>query len=169
MRKTITALFTTLMALVSVGSALAHHSLANFDTTKPVRVKGTILQFHRINPHTFLYLEEKLADGQVRRWAVEGPTMNLLARVGFPVDELKAGVSVEVCGYAPKENTIWQIASPPAQGPDGLRANTTAPSISGRLLNGESLTMPDGKVHSWGDYGTHLCFPPDYRDQHSRN
>ena len=158
MRKMTTSLFTALLALVSVGSALAHHSLANYDTTKPVRVRGTILQFHRINPHTFLYLEEKLADGQIRRWAVEGPTMNLLARTGFAVDELQPGVGVEVCGYAPKENTIWQVVNPTG----------TAASISGRLLNGESLTMPDGKVHSWGDYGTHLCFPPDFRDQHSR-
>ena len=158
MRKMPTALFTVFIASVSVGSALAHHSLASFDTTKPVRVKGTILQFNRINPHTFLYLEEKLADGQIRRWAVEGPTMNLLARTAFPVDELKTGVGVEVCGYAPKENTIWQIVNP----------NGTGASMSGRLLNGEMLIMPDGQVHSWGDYGTHLCFPPDYRDQHSR-
>ena len=43
-----------LVALVSAGSVLAHHSLANFDTTKAIRVKGTVVRFHKINPHSKL-------------------------------------------------------------------------------------------------------------------
>jgi hypothetical protein len=31
-----------LMAIIPAGSLLAHHSLGNFDTTKAVRVKGTL-------------------------------------------------------------------------------------------------------------------------------
>jgi len=41
-----------MVALVSAGSLLAHHSLAKYDITKAVRVKGTIVQFHPINPHS---------------------------------------------------------------------------------------------------------------------
>ena len=47
------------MALVSTASVLAHHSLANHDTTKAVRVKGTIVQVNLIDPHSIIYLEEK--------------------------------------------------------------------------------------------------------------
>jgi len=147
-----------LAAFVSTGAVRAHHSLANYDTTQAVRVKGTIVEFHRINPHSVIFLAEQRTDGPMRRWAVEGPSAVQLNRKGFPKDGLKAGDVVEVCGYLPKEAIMWQIASPDAG----------AVSLSGRLLNGESMVMPDGHEQSWGDYGVHKCFAPDHRDQHSQ-
>ena len=158
MNKLITGWFAVLVALVPVGSVLAHHSLASFDTTKAVRVKGTILRFHEINPHTFIYLEAQDADGSVRRWAVEGPSVVQLKRMGFATDVLKPGTVVEVCGYLPKEPVVWQIAS----------ADPGAASLSGRLLNAELMVMPDGREQSWGDYGAHKCFAPGHTDHHSR-
>ena len=146
-----------LLAFVSAGSLLAHHALINYDTTKAVRVKGTIVQFHEINPHSIIFLDEKNADGQVRRWAIEGPSVLQLKRTGFANAILKSGDVVEVCGYMPKEPIVWQVASP--------GANST--SISGRLINAEALVMPDGKQQSWGDYGVHKCFAAGYTDQHT--
>ena len=158
MKKTTTGLLAAVvLALVPAGSLLAHHSLANFDITKAVRVKGTVVEFHQMNPHSFIFIDEKLADGQSRRWAIEGPTALQLARRGFAKDALKPGDVVEVCGYLPTETTIWQIAS----------AGKTA-SKSGRLINAETLVMPDGRQEKWGDYGAHKCFPPGYVDQHLR-
>jgi len=156
MKKMMPAWTAVLVVLMSTGSTLAHHSLANHETTKAIRVKGTIVQFNKINPHSFIYVEEKLPDGQLRRWAVEGPGIFLLQRRGLD-NLLKPGDVVEVCGYPPKENTIWQIASA-----DGKT------SLAGRLLTAELMVLPDGRVQSWEDYGFHHCFPPDYRDQHSK-
>ena len=156
MKKMMTVWLAVLLALVSAGSALAHHSLANHDTTKAVRVKGTIVQFNQINPHSFIYLEEKGTDGQIRRWAVEGPSILQLKRNSLD-NLVKPGDVVEVCGYTPKEATIWQIASA-----------DQATSLAGRLLTAELIVLPDGKVQSWLDYGFHRCFPPEYRDQHSK-
>ena len=145
------------LALLSTGSLLAHHSLANFDTTQAVRVKGTIFQFQPLNPHSYIFLDEKAPDGSIRRrWAVEGPSVLQLSRKGVAKDFLKPGDVVEVCGYVPKETTVWQIANP-----DG------GTSIAGRLINAETMVMPDGKEQSWGDYGVHKCFMPGYADQHS--
>jgi len=146
-----------LVALVSAAPLHAHHSLANFDTTKAVHVKGTVVQFHPINPHSFIFVEQKDAEGVNRRWAVEGPSLIQLKRKGLASDVLKPGDVVEVCGYVPKENTMWQIAS----------ANPGATSLAGRLINAETLVMPDGKEQSWGDYGVHKCFEPGFKDQHS--
>src|SRR4030095_7789558 len=134
MKKITTGWLAVSIALVSASSLLAHHSLTNFDTTTPVRVKGTIVEFHQINPHSFIYLEERIA-GQIRRWAIEGPSVLQLSRTGFAKDGLKYGEVVEVCGYLPKEPTVWQIASP-----DPNKA-----SLSGKLMNAELLVMPDGK------------------------
>ena len=144
------------LAFVAASSLLAHHALINHDTTKAVRVKGTVAQFLAINPHSFIYLDEKGADGKTRRWAVEGPAVLQLSRRGFTKDSLKPGDALEVCGYLPKEAVIWQVAS---------AEDRTSPA--GRLITAELLVMPDGTQQSWGDYGFHKCFPPGYTDQHS--
>jgi DNA/RNA endonuclease YhcR with UshA esterase domain len=151
------AVYTLALAVASVGPLAAHHSLANHDTATPVRVKGTVVQFQRINPHSFIFLEETDASGTPRRWAVEGPSALQLARRDVAPDVLKSGDVIEVCGYVTKERTIWQIASPSPE----------AVSLSGRLITAELLVMPDGREQSWGDYGVHRCFEPGYKDQHS--
>jgi hypothetical protein len=151
------AVCTLVLAVASVGSLTAHHSLANHDTATPVRVKGTVVQFQRINPHSFISLEETDASGIRRRWAVEGPAALQLARRGVAPDVLKSGDVIEVCGYVPKERTIRQIAS---TSPDAV-------SLAGRLITAELLVMPDGREQRWGDYGFHRCFAPGYKDSHS--
>jgi hypothetical protein len=83
--------WTAVLVVVSAGSLLAHHSLANFDTTRAVRVKGTIVTFHPINPHSFIFLDQQGTDGATRRWAVEGPSLFQLNRRGFSNDVLKTG------------------------------------------------------------------------------
>ena len=157
MKPLMTVWLAVLVVLMSTGVGLAHHSLANHDSTKAVRVKGTIVQFHAINPHSFIYVEEKTTDGQIRRWAVESPSFFVLTRRGLE-KLVKPGDVIEVCGYVPKEPLMWQIAS----------ADRGAQSLAGRLITAEVIVLPDGKVQSWEDYGFHHCFPPDYRDQHSR-
>ena len=121
-------------------------------------MKGTIVRFHEINPHSFIFLEARDAEGAVRRWAVEGPSVVQLKRMGFATDVLKPGTVIEVCGYLPKESIVWQIAS----------ADPGAASLSGRLLNAELMVMPDGREQTWGDYGAHKCFAPGHIDQHSK-
>ena len=146
-----------IVTLAAAGSVLANHSIARFDTTTAVTVKGVIVRFEQINPHSILFLEQKRADGEIQRWAVEGPSVFQLTRTGFAKDALKPGDEVEVCGYVPKETTVWQIASP----------DPRVTSLAGRLINAEVMVMPDGKQRSWGDYGVHKCFAPGYTDQHS--
>ena len=157
MRRRRLAVYTLVLAVASTGSLTAHHSLANHDTATPVRVKGTVVQFERINPHSFIFLEETDASGTRRRWAVEGPSALQLARRSVAPDILKSGDVIEVCGYVTKERTIWQIAS----------ASPDAVSLAGRLITAELLVMPDGREQSWGDYRFHRCFAPGYKDQHS--
>lgn len=157
MKKITTGWLAAFAVFATAGSLLAHHSLANYDTTTPVRVKGTISQFEQINPHSIIFINEKGSDGQIHKWAIEGPSALQLNRTGFARDSLKFGDTVEVCGYVPKENIIWQTSK-----------GESDASPSGRLINAEVLVMPDGKQRSWGDYGVHKCFAPGYTDQHSR-
>src|ERR1051325_2809399 len=121
-----TAALAVLASLALAAPLLAHHSLATYDTTTAVRVKGTVVQFQPINPHSIIFLEETRPDGTRRRWAVEGPALRQFDRIGVARDGLKAGDIVEVCGYLPKEPIVWQTANPDPAGT----------SSRGRVLNG---------------------------------
>src|SRR5262245_18037187 len=131
-KRVTTSMLAVLVLWATTGTLVAHHSLASFDTTKAVRVRGTMVQFHRTNPNSYILLDQQGEAGQIRRWAVEGPSILQLERKGFGKDGLKAGDVVEVCGYVPKETTVWQIANP----------DPTATSIAGRLINAETLVTP---------------------------
>jgi len=49
----------------------------------PIWVDAVVVRFDRINPHSIAMLEERTKDGQVRRWAVEGPDPGQMDRRGI--------------------------------------------------------------------------------------
>jgi hypothetical protein len=158
--KKIKATWTAAMAiavLASAGSLAAHHSLAQFDTATPVRVKGTVVSFLRVNPHSIIFLDQTREDGQIQRWAVDGPGPNQLDRMRVEKDILKAGDVVEVCGFVTKEG----VPSERALQKSSVSLDSSPPNMTGRALNGHLLVMPDGKRRFWSDYG-HLekCLNP---------
>ena len=156
----------TLLMLAAAGALLAHHSLAQYDTTTAVRVRGTVVVFERANPHSRLVVDEKQKDGRIHRWVVDGPGTLQLMRRDFAKDSLKAGDIVEVCGYVTKPGTESQrtIFTEP---PDLHQRPPAQVSISGQILDGETLMMPDGRKQAWNDYGAHKCLGPDYVDIHT--
>jgi hypothetical protein len=88
------------VALTGVsGAAIAHHSTAMFDQENPVELMGTVKEFKFTNPHTFILLEVKGADGSATVWTLEGGTPSSLTRDGWnnksikPGDELKMKVA----------------------------------------------------------------------------
>ena len=163
MKKIIAASLATVAVLASAGLLSAHHSLAQFDTTKAVRVTGVIVMFERVNPHSIIFLDQKLPDGEIQRWAVDGPNVVQLVRRGFDKTTLKAGDVVEVCGYVPKDGAESRLANATISLYPGIDG-TASKSISGRRMNGELLVMPDGRKEIWSDYGQHLCMDKDFHD-----
>ena len=110
--------------------ALAHHSVqAEFDLSKPITVTGVVTKVEWINPHSWITIEVKGADGQVQIWEVEAGAPNALFRLGFNKDSLPIGTEIVVDGYLAKNGS--------------------------RRANGRDLTLPDGKKlflkSSYGD------------------
>lgn len=150
--------WTAAVVLASAGSLAAHHSLAQYDTNTAVRVKGTIVRFERVNPHTILFIDERTPDGEIERWAVEGPAPNQLGRRGFGLDFFRPGDVIEACGYVVKEGVSSRRTLPIET------VSSTPKSVSGRIMDGELIVMPDGRKYVWSDYGHHRCFDGDSRD-----
>src|SRR5256712_8129118 len=101
--------------------AFAHHAFAaEFDSKKPVKLKGTVTKMEWINPHAWIHIDVKKPDGTVEEWMIEAGTPNTLLRRGFTKDSLKAGTEVVVDGYQSKDGS--------------LRAN------------GRDITLPNGQT-----------------------
>lgn len=84
--------------------AFAHHSFqAEYDSTKPITIKGTIKKLDWVNPHAYFWIEETGPDGKVTTWAFETLSPNALARQGWNRNSLKPGESVVVEGYLAKD------------------------------------------------------------------
>jgi len=91
------------VAGLASSSLRAHHSFAaEFDANQPVTLKGTVTKMEWINPHTWMHLDVKNADGTVTKWMIEGGTPNTLVRRGFTKASLLPGTEVTIEGYRAK-------------------------------------------------------------------
>ena len=77
-------LITLLCALVVAAPVSAHHSVqAQFDIHKSVSISGTVAKIEWINPHSYLTVNVKDAEGKVQKWAFELGGANALRRAGL--------------------------------------------------------------------------------------
>jgi hypothetical protein len=126
------------VGVLSVGAPLfAHHAFsAEFDATRPIKFQGTVTKVEWINPHTWVHVAVKGANGTSEEWMIEGGTPNTLFRRGITKDSLKAGAEIVVDGYQAKDGS--------------------------QRANGRNLTLPDGRTLFLGSTGTGA--PSDGKD-----
>src|SRR3954452_22413130 len=78
------------------GAALAHHSFAVYDHTRTLDVKGTVTRWQWSNPHAYLDVDVHAADGTVKHYTLEGTSINMLQRLGWRSNMIKAGDDLKV-------------------------------------------------------------------------
>lgn len=93
-------------ALAAAPSTLAHHSFAaQFDSTKPITLEGTVTKVEWRNPHIWVYLDVTDAEGVVTSWECEGGAPNALTRLGWGSQTLRLGTTLEIRGYLARNGT----------------------------------------------------------------
>ena len=104
--------FGLILACISSGPALAHHSFAaQYDRSKPNTITGPVTKVDWINPHARFFVDVKDASGKVVNWEVElGPPAGLMRR-GWTRNSLKIGDTVTVNASRAKDGSNLANAS----------------------------------------------------------
>jgi hypothetical protein len=115
--------------VLELAPLVAHHAFnSEFDSKRPIKLRGTVTKMEWINPHAWIHVDVKKPDGSVEKWMIEAGTPNTLFRRGFTKNSLQAGTEVLIDGYQSKDGS--------------LRAN------------GRDLTLPNGQTLFLGSSGT---------------
>ena len=81
--------------LVTSLPVIAHHAFsAEFDSTKPVQLRGTITKMEWINPHAWMHIDVTNDDGAVDSWMIEAGPPGALVRRGWRKDSVAPGRSL---------------------------------------------------------------------------
>jgi Family of unknown function (DUF6152) len=128
MRRGLAVLIATI-GVVGEARSYAHHSFAaEFDEHKPITIRGALTRMDWVNPHGWIYMDVKGAEGQIENWAVEAGAPNAMLRRGLRKTDFPPGTEIIVTGFLSKNNT--------------------------HTVNGRTVTLPDGREFFAGSSGT---------------
>jgi len=95
-----------LIGALTASPASAHHSFAAaFDANALITVQGVITQAKLANPHSWIYLDVKDANGNVVQWGFEAQTPTALIRSGVKPEVFKVGSRVTIRGCHARDTT----------------------------------------------------------------
>jgi hypothetical protein len=117
-------------AVFALGPAVrAHHSFAaQYDSTKPITLTGTVAKVDWTNPHIHFYVDVKDDKGRVTQWTFEGYPPNMLVRQGWKRDvSMKVGDTVTVSGWQARAETNTGAARD-VTWPDGRKLTSGPPA-----------------------------------------
>jgi hypothetical protein len=121
--------FAVLIVLALASPVFAHHSFAMYDHTRTITIMGEVTKFQWTNPHAYLEVDVKQKDGTVKHYSIEMTSINMMQRLGWRSNMIKAGDLVKV--------TVSPLLNGEAGGlmldvtlPDGRKLEPGVPAVN---------------------------------------
>lgn len=115
--------------LALAAPAFAHHSFAMYDHTRTITIRGEVTKFQWTNPHAYLEVDVKQKDGTTKHYSIEMTSINMMQRLGWRSNMIKAGDLVKV--------TVSPLLNGEAGGlmldvtlPDGKKLEPGVPAVN---------------------------------------
>ncbi len=99
-----------LLAAVIAGvcaEAPAHHGISNWDLNKDLSITGTLVRIDLINPHSWIFVDVKGADGKQVHWRCEMRSVNSLRRSGWTTDMFTIGSTITITGSPERQKPAY--------------------------------------------------------------
>ena len=110
MRTRLMVVVAALSLVLAAVPVWAHHAFAaEFDQDKPIKVRGLVVKWELTNPHSWIHIDVKGADGKMVTWMIEGASPNNLYRLGLTKESLPAGSDITVEGYQAKDGSTRAV------------------------------------------------------------
>jgi hypothetical protein len=110
----VATLLIALAASAAAVPAMAHHSGAMFEEKKEVTLNGVVKEFQFTNPHSWLLVDVKGADGKVTTWGFEAEGPSSMTRAGIRLKDFAPGTAVTITGRPMKDGrpaALWVKAT----------------------------------------------------------
>jgi hypothetical protein len=82
-----------------------------YDSQNPITITGVVKKFDWTNPHAFIFVEVKGADGKIVEWEVEMMSLNHLRGYGWTSKTVKPGDVISCTGSPAKSGDPSMISN----------------------------------------------------------
>jgi Family of unknown function (DUF6152) len=120
------------LALAAGTPAFAHHSFAPYEPDVQIQFTGIVTDFQWTNPHVYIELDVRSADGETKHWLIEGANPGILNRIGWKWNMIKAGDEISVI-VSPLRNGDPAALLKAVRLPDGTILGNGGPAGPARI------------------------------------